>query len=83
MDLERGLYPEGLTTRSIFFVYRKIGLQLRSLSISGSLRYLYTFSRLMRTGIPHLVSSIVFFLHDFSEVSPKGIYLCVEPFNLQ
>ena len=42
-----------------------------------------TFSRLMRTVIPHLVSSIVFFLHDFCEVSPKGVYLCVEPFNLQ
>lgn len=51
--------------------------------MSGSLRYLYTFSTLMRTVIPHLVSSVVFFLHYFSEVSPKGVYLCVEPFNLQ
>ena len=52
-------------------------------SIGDTLQYLYTFGRLMRTLIPHLIGSIVFFLHDFSEVSPKGVYLRVEPFNLQ
>ena len=94
MELEGGLYAGGggLIIGIIFFFtgrwactfgdYKGRGGGVGG-SIRDNLRYLYTFGRLMRTLIPHLIGSIVFFLHDFSEVSPKGVYLCVEPFNLQ
>ena len=78
-----GLISGGAFNQKYFFCLQVDRPVTKELINKRQFTVLYTFSRPMRTVIPHLVSSIVFFLHDFSEVSPKGVYLCVEPFNLQ